>query len=74
MIEENHKTNFFKKNNFKPWNQEIKKRMLTRINFLNLWPESLNQKYYTWKNNEAQFPVNQMLKDKIKKKILEKIY
>jgi len=44
--------------------------MLTHINFSNFWPRSLDYNHSIWKNKEAQFSINQMLKDKIKKRIL----
>ena len=44
------------------------KRISTHANFSNTWLESLKQKHHTWKNNEAQSPTNQMLKDEIGKK------
>jgi hypothetical protein len=41
--------------------------MSSRVNFLNSWLKLLNQKHSIWKNNEAQFPTNQMLKNEIEK-------
>jgi hypothetical protein len=35
-----------------------KKMMSTRVNILNMWPRSLNQKHYIWKNHNAQSPTN----------------
>jgi len=64
---------FFKMNDIKWWNrkkkQVQKKMMLTCVNFLNTWLELLNRKYLILKNHEAQLSTNQMLKDKILKKI-----
>ena len=41
--------------------------MSTCVNFLNLWPGSLNHKHSIWKNRKAQISTNQMLKVKIEK-------
>jgi hypothetical protein len=41
--------------------------MSSRVNFLNSWLKLLNWKHSIWKNNEAQFLTNQMLKNEIKK-------
>ena len=39
---------------------ENEKNMSTHNNFSNPWPVSLDQKYHTWNNDEAQFATNQM--------------
>ena len=44
-------------------NKPKKKRMMTSFNFLNLWPESSDQKCYAWKNREVQSLRNETLKD-----------
>jgi hypothetical protein len=43
--------------------------MSSDINFSNPWPKSLGSKYPIWKNHEIQFLINQMLKERIEKKI-----
>jgi len=48
--------------------KKISKKMVsTHINFLNLWPELLEQKHPIWNNHGPQPPTNQMLKDEIRK-------
>jgi len=42
------------------------------VNFSKLWSQSLNQKYSIYKNQKAQFLTNQIMKDKIKKKLILK--
>jgi hypothetical protein len=49
-----------------------KTEMSTHINFLNLKLGLLYQKHYTWKNHEAPFPINQMLKDEIGERQIHK--
>jgi len=49
-----------------------KKRMLTRVNFLNSWPESLDRKHHT-KNHKMQSLTNQRFKDEIEKNIYKRI-
>jgi hypothetical protein len=46
-----------------------KKMMSTLVNFSNLWPKLLNWKHHKWKNRKASSSTNQILKDKIEKKI-----
>jgi hypothetical protein len=45
------------------------KKMSTLINFSTLWLRSLDRKYYTWKNHEAQSLENETFKVEIEKKI-----
>jgi len=33
-----------------------KKMMSTRVNILNMWPRSLNQKHYIWKKPQCSIP------------------
>jgi len=47
-----------------------KKTMSTCVNFSNMWPGLLDQEHQIWKNYIAQFSTNQILKDKIRKRIL----
>jgi uncharacterized surface protein with fasciclin (FAS1) repeats len=42
--------------------------MSTLINFSTLWLRSLDRKYYTWKNHEAQSLENETFKVEIEKK------
>ena len=45
--------------------KDLKKKTLTRINFSNLWPRSLDMKHKTWRKHENQSLANQTLKDEI---------
>jgi hypothetical protein len=46
----------------------LEKKLSTHVNFSNQWPKSLDSKHPIWKNHKAQFSINQILNDEIKKK------